>query len=329
LYKKEKTMGEYRHVTLEDRIQIESYLKQGVSQSEIAIKLGFHKSTISKEISRNSGQKGYRYKQAQRLADERQECRSLPRKMNEKMISKVEILLKEKWSPEQISERMKLEGEESVSHETIYQHVYRDYKEGGRLYINLRLSHRRRKPRFPRKNKDRRGVIKNAISIEERPEGANNRSRIGHWERDLMLGADRSSAILLITDRKTREVCLVKLENKSAAETLKATIKALKGKKVSSITNDRGLEFSDHEDIQKTLNTKVYFCHPYTSSERGTCENRIGILRQFLPKGCSLQGVDDKELKVIQDNINSRPMKCLGWRTPYEVVHHTKIAVFN
>ena len=322
-------MSFYRHVTLEDRIRIKTYLEQGLTQSTIAVKLGFHKSTISREIRRNSGQKGYRYKQAQALSEERQLCRQAPTKMRPAMVSKIRELLSIQWSPQQISERLKLERQVAVSHETIYKYCYEDFKDGGSLYTNLRFSHRQRRPRFPRKGKDRRGVIKDAISIEQRPKSANDRSRVGHWERDLMLGANRSEAILMITDRKTREVLLVKLPDKSAAGALKGTIKALRERTVRSITNDRGLEFSEHKKLADILNTQVYFCHPYTSSERGTCENRIGTLRQYLPKKTSLGHIDEKTLKQIEQNINTRPMKCLGWRTPLEIVHNQKVALVS
>ena len=186
----------YRRVTYEDRLAIKSFLDMGLNQSQIAINLGFHKSTISREIHRNTSGREYRCKQAQRLAEERQFFRLKPIKMNQQMVQRVESLLQQQWSPEQISGRMYYEANDWVSHETIYKHVYSDFLDGGALYQNLRFSHRKRKPRFPRKNKDRRGVIPNTICIEKRTAGANNRSRRGHWERDLMLGKSRSRNIL-------------------------------------------------------------------------------------------------------------------------------------
>jgi IS30 family transposase len=317
----------YRRVTYEDRLAIKSFLDMGLNQSQIAFNLGFHKSTISREISRNTGGRGYRCKQAQRLTEERQLFRQKPVKMNTPMIKRVESLLHQLWSPEQIAERMHYEGADWVSYETIYQHVYSDFVDGGNLYQNLRFSHRKRKPRFPRKNKDRRGVIPNTTCIEKRMNGANNRSREGHWERDLMLGKSRSRNILMHVDRKNRYVKLTKLGDKIATKVAQASRKALRWLPKKSITNDRGWEFSAHKSLSQQLKIPIYFCHPYTSSERGTVENRIGVLRQYIPKGTDLRNISDEQLQEIEDELNSRPMKCLGWRTPYEVTFRETVAL--
>ena len=203
-----------------------------------------------------------------------------------------------KWSPEQISGRLSHEGNSTVSYETIYQHVYSDYRSGGRLFANLRFGHRKRKPRFPRRNRDRRGIIQNARSIEERPKSANNRSCYGHWERDTMFGQDKRNSVLILADRKSRYLKLGKLSRRT-----------------------------DHEKLTADLNLPVFFCHPYSSSERGTVENRIGVLRQYLPKGTNLKYLKHVTLKNIERDLNTRPMKCLDWRTPYEVLYGTKVAL--
>lgn len=320
-------MGTYRRVTVEDRFSLKTYLDAGLNQSEVAVKLGFDKSTISRELSRNIGGRGYRSKQAQRFSSERQAWRAEPRKMDRDMVRTVNRLIKVKWSPEQISNRLEREGQPTVSHETIYQHVYSDFKSGGNLFTNLRFSHRKRKPRFPRRNKDRRGVIQNAISIEQRPAGANNRSRHGHWERDTMFGKDRRNSVLIIADRKSRYLKLGKLSRRTASLTLAKTKELLRRLPKRTMTNDRGKEFTDHEQLTKDLGIPVFFCHPYTSSERGTVENRIGILRQYLPKGSDLKYLKHKTLKIIERDLNNRPMKCLDWRTPYEVLSKRTVAL--
>ncbi len=317
----------YRRITREDRLQIKAYLDAGLSDSVIADKLGFHRTSISREINRNTGGRGYRPSQAQHKAEERQSWRKKPRKLTDKMRSRVTVLLKKRWSPEQISNRILLESGATVSHETIYQMAYDDYKNGGSLYENLRFSHRKRKPRFPRKSKDRRGVIQNAKSIEERGAGANNRSRVGHWERDLMLGANRTTSVLVFVDRKNRYVRLGKLDKKTADLTLEKSLELMQDMEVKSITNDRGLEFAEHTELSNQLGVPVYFCHPYTSSERGSVENRIGVLRQYLPKGTCLKNLTDKKLMEIEDQINSRPMRCLDWKTPYEVTFGCSVAL--
>jgi IS30 family transposase len=320
-------MSNYRRVTQEDRIRIKDALDAGLTKSAIADKLGFHKCTISREIDRNSGHRGYRPKQAQRKADGRQEHRSWLRKWDGHLERKVRRLLKKKWSPEQISQRLKLEGHESVSHERIYQFIAEDKESGGGLWRNLRYSHRRRRRRFP--SQDRRGQIQNAVSIEKRSAGANNRSRIGHWERDTMVGGERKTGVLVCVERKSRYTLLAKLERKTADRTAKATVSLLRDLPCKSITNDRGQEFQAHERVADKLGVKVYFCHPYTSSERGTNENRIGVLRQYIPKKSNLAGVTDYQIRKIETEINNRPMKCLDWRTPLEVLSGQEVALIT
>lgn len=305
-------------MTYEDRIKIKIYLQQGKSNAEIGRLITKHKSTIGREIERNSGLRGYRPLQAQKLAVLREEEKHSPYKWNEELQKTICGLLQKKWSPEQISNRLKLEGKPSVCAETIYKFVYEDKKNGGQLWRHLRRSHRKRKARFPSHN--RRGVIKDARSISKRPKAANERKRIGDWERDTMLGLDRKTGILVLTDRKSRFNKFVKLNRRYAKKVTAQTIKALKGLPVATITNDRGQEFSDHQNCSSKLGVKVFFCDPYTSSQRGTNENRIGVLRQYFPKRTELKDIDQKTIKKIEFEINNRPMKCLDWKTPYEVM---------
>ena len=199
--------------------------------------------------------------------------------------------------------------------------------EGIYLFIHLRFGHRTRKDSFPRKNKDRRGIIKNAVSIEQRLSRANNRSRFGHWERDTMFGKDKKNSVLVLSDRKSRFVKFGKLSRRTASKTLRKTKQLLKGMKYKTMINDRGKEFTDHEKLTRDLRLPVFFCHPYSSSERGTVENRIGILRQYLPKGSDLSYLTQKMLCGIEHEINLRPMKCLDWKTPYEIQYRTKVAL--
>ena len=320
-------MSSYRRVTQEDRIRIKDGLDAGLTKTEIADKLGLHKSTISRETLRNSGQRGYRPNQAQGLATERQAFRAVPRKWTKSLERRVRKLLKKKWSPEQISKRLMREGFESVSHERIYQFIAREKKSGGELWKNLRYSHRRRRRRFP--SQDRRGQIKNATSIEERTAGANNRSRSGHWERDTMVGGERKTGVLVCVERKSRVVKLRKLSRKTASKTAAATVSLLKNLPRKTITNDRGQEFQAHQQVADALRVKIYFCHPYTSSERGTNENRIGILRQYLPKKSKLANVSRYQIQKIETKINNRPMKCLDWRTPLEVLSGQNVALIS
>ena len=316
----------YRRVTHEDRLLIKAYLDSGLNLSEIGIKLGFDRSTISRELRRNKGGRGYRVKQAQCFADMRQKYRQLPRRMTTAMKAVIDEKLKLRWSPEQISNRLKLEDKPSVSAETIYRYIYADTQSGGQLWRCLRRSRRRRKSRFPKEN--RRGVIQNARPISSRPEAANERKSVGHWERDTMLGKDRKTAILVCTNRKTRFNRFTKLNRRKAVEVTTKTTQALLELPVRSITNDRGQEFNDSQALEAKVGVKVYFCDPYSSYQRGTNENRIGILRDYLPKKTDLNNLSWKYLKKIEFEINNRPMKCLDWRTPHEAISGKRCTAF-
>jgi IS30 family transposase len=308
----------YRRVTKEDRIRIKDNLDAGLTKASIACKLGFHKSTIGRELERNTGGRGYRPNQAQLMAEAREAPKHGPYRLTEALVGEIEKKLALKWSPEQICNRLRREGSDSVSAETIYKFIYEDRRTGGELWKHLRRAHRSRKPRFPRE--ERRGTIRNAVSISERSSKANKRKKLGHWERDTMLGKDRRTGVLVITDRKSRFNKFRKLNRRKAPKVTAETIKALKGMPVKSITNDRGQEFADHERCSKKMKVTIYFCDAYSSFQRGTNENRIGILRQYLPKGSDLTDLTNRELKKIEFEINNRPMKCLDWKTPFEVM---------
>lgn len=308
----------YRRVTNEDRVRIKDGLDAGLSKTQIADKLGFHKSTIGREIRRNKGKRGYRPKQAQRKAVERESSKHGPYKMNPVIMTQIIERLEAKWSPEQISNRLRLEGDDSVSTETIYKFIDEDRKQGGELWRHLRRSGKVRKRRFP--SEDRRGKIQNTRPLSKRPKSANNRRNVGHWERDLMVGKNHKSAVLVVTDRKTRFNKLRKLDGKHAKRITVETAKALKGLPVKTMSNDRGQEFSDHQGYEKKTKVKVYFCDPYSSYQRGTNENRIGVLRQYLPKKTDFTNLTNQQLEKIEFEINSRPMKCLDWMTPMEFI---------
>lgn len=308
----------YGRVTYSHRLSIKTMLDGGLTQTQIAEKLGFHRSTISKELKRNKGGRGYRSKQAEKFCQQRQEYRWQASRMLPPVIEAVEKKLALKWSPEQIRNRFKKSNLPYVSAETIYRHILKDKQSGGSLWRNLRYSHKRRRRRFP--SEDRRGKIQGATSIDKRPDGATNRSRLGHWERDSMLGSPRKGGILVITERKSRFNKLSRVSQRTARKVKNATIKSMTGLKCKSITNDRGLEFYEHKELTERTGIPVFFCDPYSSYQRGTNENRIGVLRQYIPKGSDLRCLDEAKLQYIENEINNRPMKCLDWRTPYEVL---------
>jgi IS30 family transposase len=287
--------------------------------------LGVDKSTISRELKRNYSKSGYWPKYAQKQAESRTKHRKYHRKLTDDLKEKINILLQKKWSPEQISARIKLEGEATVSYETIYKYIYENKKEGGKIYLNLRRSHRKRKRRFSDARKG--GFYKNATSIEDRPSIVNKRKRIGDWERDTMFGDDKKKNLLVLVERKSRYTKMVKLDGKYPKSISSATLKLLKKLPCFSVTNDRGFEFADYQRVERKKKIDVYFCHPYSSHERGTNENKIGLLRQYFPKKVDLTPVTKKIIRTVELEINNRPLKCLDWRTPFEVIFGKKVAL--
>ena len=215
-----------------------------------------------------------------------------------------------------MSSRLKHEKRGNISHQRIYEFIEQDKSFGGDLWKNLR--HSRRLLRKRSESQDSRGQIKEARSIEERSGSVKGRNCFGHWERDTMHGSEKKGGLLVCVERKYRYVKLAKLLRRTAGKTAQATIRLLKDYPVRTITNDRGHEFAYHNKVAHQLNTKVFFCHPYSSYERGTNENRIGVIRQYFPKKIPLLEVPWYQLRKVEKEINNRPMKCLGWRTPSE-----------
>jgi IS30 family transposase len=309
----------YRQLTQEERYQIAAQGGCGKSNPEIAIFLKRHRSTIWREKTRNSGRRGYRPKQAHMKA----ELRRNDRVYFEKVTAEFEVVIREKlglqWSPEQISGRVKLEGFESVSPETIYRFVKRDKTEGGSLWRNLRWSRRRRKKRFGSIN--RQGELKDRVFIEERPGIVDERVRLGDWERDTVLGKAHKGVLLTIVDRVSKKVLIGRLARKTSEETHQKTVALLSGisRRVLTLTNDNGKEFAAHKETARDLKTKIYFTHPYSSQERGTNENTNGLIRQYFPKTMDLRSVRIQRIKKVISLLDLRPRKSLGYRTPLEV----------
>ena len=320
-------MKKYRRLTRQDRIVIEKRLEQGKTQTEIAEELRVHRSTISREIRRNKAQKGpYRWRGAQSKADcGRPHIICYPRKIEGPLEELVRQLLEERLSPEQISRRLKLENARwTVSHETIYKWIYTvapDYKQCLRWKSRLRQK---------RLSKHRRGLHKLPRKlIDQRPAEANLRTEPGHWERDLLEGRRGGPALLVLQDRATRMTLIRKVLTKYSDEVNAATTEALKGQIVKSITNDNGVEFGKFEDLEKALGIPVYFCHAYTSWERGTVENTNGLLRQYFPKHTDFGSVSKAVVQELEDAINSRPRKMLGYRSPLEVQNRSNARIIR
>ena len=308
-------MSPYKQLALEQRYQIKALLDNDVPKGKIATTIGVSRSTISRELNRNSGKRGYRPNQAHGKALARREKKSKLR-ISEAVWALVEKTLREDWSPEQVSGKLKASGI-SVSHERIYQHVYADKRAGGTLWAHLRHPKKYRKRAGGR---DRRGKIPNRRSIDERSAIVDERSRIGDWEADLILGKNHQGVALTLTERKSRFTLLRTFPSKHADPITQGIKELLKwDARLKTITFDNGKEFAGHEEIAVALNVDCYFANPYSSWERGTNENTNGLIRQYFPKNRSLKNISMEEETMIMDKLNLRPRKCLDFKTPYEV----------
>src|SRR6478752_7295109 len=313
----------YKHLTKEERYQIDDLRGEGFSQTDIATALGRSPSTISREMRRNKGTRVWRASQANEKAVVRLTRRG---KANARKISSAawecakEKLIAFQWSPEQIDGWLKLNGCDSISHESIYQAIQKDKKAGGELFKHLRCQKLRRR-RYA-SNRNRKPKILNRVGIENRPAIVELRKRIGDWEGDTIVGAGcNSGAIVSIVERASRFTCLGKVDTKSPAkvmQTIKEKMKAFKTL-FKTFTLDNGGEFSLHEEIAQTLQVDIYFARPYHSWERGTNENTNGLVRQYFKKPERFDAITDDDVQRVADKLNHRPRKCLGYKTPYEV----------
>ena len=311
-----------RHLREEDRGVIYRMKKAGKTQPEIAQAIGFSQSAVSKELKRNKGKRGYRYKQAHQKATQRKKAKNSRKRVIQGEIKEVvEKRLMRKHSPEQISGKLKIHGIQ-VSHETIYKYIVEDKATGGDLYKQLRINGKRRYRR--RAKAGRVGKIVGRVSIEKRPKVVEARARYGDWEVDLIEGVKGSGFLLSLYERKTHLGKLVYLPTKGAEGTAQAIIKALKGYKVKTLTYDNGLEFARHAEVSKELKARGYFCAPYHSWEKGGVENFNGLVRQYFPKGSDFRLISRYELQRVENEINQRPRKTLSYKSPSEL--ETKIA---
>jgi IS30 family transposase len=310
-------MGTYKQLTYEQRCQIEALKKSGISQQAIATIICVSQSSVSRELSRNTGLRGYRHGQAHRTSIERRQATAKPYKMTAGLIDEINDKLYLKWSPEQISGWLLVEQEICISHEIIYRHVWADKAAGGDLYKHLRRSARKYKVRGSN-GKTRSGQIKNRVSIDDRPIAVDEKSRVGDWEIDTVIGKGHSGALVTIVERVTLFTVSMRVKSKRAKEVTAATIALLTPFKglVHTITSDNGKEFAYHEQIAAGLDCDFYFAHPYHSWERGLNENTNGLLRQYFPKSTDFKTVRAAAVKQSVDRLNNRPRKTLAFKTP-------------
>lgn len=310
---------DYHHLAYHQRCQLYALKKRGDSFCQIAKELGVHKSTISREISRNQGKKGYRFKQAQQKAIlRRSQASSKAKKMTDEMVFFIERKLQLQWSPEQISGRLKKKGGNFVSHETIYRYVWRNKRKGGLLYKQLRHNGKRYNKR--RAGKAGRGCIPNRIDIDKRPPIVDRKCRLGDWELDTIIGKKHKGAIVSIVERASKLTKLVKIPSKTAIETEQAIIEALAPIKdfALTLTADNGKEFARHSQVSKQLGASFFFATPYHSWERGLNEHTNGLVRQYFPKSRNFEDITEEDVQAVELLLNIRPRKVLNFSNPIE-----------
>ena len=323
-------MKKYNQLNLGQRYQIECLLKLGYNRTEIASQIGCHKSTISRELKRNTAKRGrgagvYNAEHSQRKSDLREKQKRRSKRLTTKMLAYMrKQLINQRWSPEIISEKGKQKYGDFVSAETIYAYIWMCKKSNKEKYVQDKELHQylRHNKRYSKrsKTKQNRGKIPNRTPIDQRPEIVDKRKRIGDLEIDLMMGTKHRPGLIVITDRTTIETDLIKIRTKNAEVIATKIIEKLetKSKLIKTITFDNDLAFAKHERIAKHLEAKTYFTRPYTSQDKGTVENRIGVIRRFFPKGTDITQVHWNTIKSVERKLNNRPVRKFNYLSPKE-----------
>lgn len=312
-------MQKYAQLTEHQRYQIYILKKAEHNQTQIAVILGVSPSTISRELKRNTCKRGYRPKQAHLKTKQRRQNAKKYIKMTPHLKRCINHKLRQEWSPEQITGWLNDTRSMSVSHQRIYDHIREDHRCGGTLHKHLRRSNKKHRKRYG--YQDSRGQIKERISIDERPKIVDHKSRIGDWEIDTLIGKNHRGVLISIVERRSRYTLIAKANSKQAEEISNKTIDLLHPVQdlVHTITADNGKEFASHKQISKSLNADVYFAHPYHAWERGLNENTNGLIRQYFPKGSDLTRLTKQHIRKVQNRLNHRPRKCLGFKTPEQI----------
>ena len=317
----------YKQLTLEQRYKIYGLLHTNLSKSEISRRSGIHKSTLYRELKRNGGLRGYRARQAAQKAERRRQQASKHIRFTDTVKERGEHYLKEDWSPEQISGTLAEQEKIHISHETIYQHVWADKYAGGTLFKHLRWSRRKRRKRYGKH--DQRGQIRNRVSIDERPQVVAQKTRIGDWEVDTIIGTRHKGALVTAVERKTKFTCIKQVPDRKANTVTQALSDMLSPYKnrVLTITVDNGKEFASHQKIAQALGAAVYFAHPYHAWERGLNENTNGLIRQYFPKNSDLTTPNTTKVRFVQNRLNNRPRKSLNFKKPVELFFKKTVAL--
>jgi IS30 family transposase len=311
----------YHQITSAERYILATLRKQGLNRSEIAREIGRHRSTIGRELKRNSARLDGFYRPSKAI--ERTAGRRSRSRRNQHFtrtdLRRVNALLRAWWSPEQISGRLR--GSLSISHETIYRHVWRDKRLGGSLFTCLRGARKKRRKRYGAY--DSRGRLAGKRHISERPLAADQRSEIGHGEIDTVIGTGSRHCLVTVVERKSGYSLIGKLNARTKEHTNQRTVQLMRRHPhlFKTITADNGTEFHDYAAIERATGTEFYFATPYHSWERGTNENTNGLIRQYIPKGTSMAKLSQQRCNAIARALNNRPRKRLGFKTPQECLN--------
>ena len=319
----------YKHLTQEERYHISALKKAGYNQVFIANEVCVAPSTISRELKRNSSTqvKSYSAINAHKVSVAKRMYAS--RKSNFKLDTKLKNIIikyiKIDWSPEQISNRLRNDKIANICYVSIYQFIEQDRLQGGVLYTHLRFHHTgHRRAKYGAKHK---GRIKDRVSISQRPVIVDDKTRLGDWEIDTIIGTNTKGAITTAVDRASL-LSRISIPTTKKANEVESEIRRILSplsENINTITSDNGLEFANHKNISQAFDCEYYFCHPYSSWERGLNEYTNGLIRQYIPKGTSFQNITSEYIQMVEDKLNNRPRKSLNWKTPNEVFYGLKM----
>ena len=315
----------YKHFCSEERLRLYSLLLEGLSIEEIANQLGFHRSTIYRELHRNSSKLGYRPDIASQQYLLRRRYKVCKLERQEELQNHIINKLKEGWSPEQIAGRLKKEsGNTIISHEAIYQYIYGT--NGKMLKLHLYLK-KKRSYRYPRTKRRRKKAYNDKLSIHERSEQVNSRAQFGHWEGDLVLFRKTQTNLFTLRERKTRFLVSIKNASRQAQSTSKSLVNYMQKQlfMIKTLTLDNDPAFAKYKELSKELGATLYFCDPYKSWQKGSIENGNRLFREIMHRNFRINDVDQESIDKITSNINNRPMKILGYMTPQEAFLQEKL----
>lgn len=319
----------YGQLTENERYALAALHASGMSLRQIAKVLGRAPSTISREYKRNATRYDGKYRaqraQAYALRRRRQERRGS--RFGVEQYEQVNTLLRRRWSPEQVAGVLNSRRRRHMSRATIYRHLHRDKAQGGDLWRYMRGMTKKWRKRY--RSQDWRGTLRGKRLIDDRPKSAHSRSRVGHWEGDTVIGKDGRNCVLTMVERKTGLSEVVKMNTRTKEEANRAIGLVLRkhGRRIKTITFDNGTEFHGYEQIEASFDVKCYFARPYHSWERGSNENYNGLLRQYLPKGCCMKALTQRKCNDIALQINDRPRKRYGFKTPNQLYYGSKAVV--